>query len=156
MNVRRAVEDDIPQMIELAEERSRLYETYQPRFWRPSASARSAQAALFKTLIQNTSKSIVLVCENAGVFRGFIIANLIEAPPVYAPGGRTCLIDDFAVTEDDWNQAGRLLMREAHYLAKVAGAVQGVVVCGHLDQAKRNFLRSAGLSIASEWFVKDL
>jgi GNAT superfamily N-acetyltransferase len=109
-----------------------------------------------KTLISNRRNAIVLVYENAGVVRDFIIAILIEAPPVYAPGGKTCLIDDFAVTESDWDKAGRALMDEAHEVARAAGAIQAVVVCGHLDEAKRAFLDSQGLSIASEWFVKNL
>jgi len=143
-------------MIELAEERRRLYATYQPTFWRPSPKAASAQAAFFKTLIPNTANAIVLICEDADVFRGFIIAKLIETPPVYSPGGRTCLIDDFAVTQHDWNEAGRVLLDETHRLARVAGAIQTVVVCVHLDETKREFLRSQGLSIASEWFVGNL
>jgi hypothetical protein len=97
-----------------------------------------------------------LVGEDAGAFGGFIIAHLTEAPPVYAPGGKTCLIDDFAVTGDDWSEAGRALMAQAQRVAKSAGAIQAVVVCGHLDEPKRNFLHSEGLTIASEWFVKNL
>jgi len=155
MIVRRAVEDDVPQMVELAEERRRQYQTYQPRFWRPSPNARSAQAAFFKTLIYNIN-AIVLVSEDESAFRGFAVANLIEAPPIYAPGGRTCMIDDFAVTQNDWNEAGRALLDEVYSLARAAGAVQGVVVRGHLDEAKRGFLCREGLSIASEWFVKNL
>jgi GNAT superfamily N-acetyltransferase len=143
-------------MLELAEEKRRLYETYQPRLWRSSPNARSAQAAFFKMLISNISDSIVLVYEDAGVFHGFIIAKVTEAPPVYAPGGRTCLIDDFAVAQNDWNEAGRALLDQAYRLARAAGAVQGVVVCGHLDEAKHNFLLSDGFSIASEWFVTNL
>ena len=156
IKVRRAVEDDIPQMLELAEERRRLYETYQPAFCRPSPDARSAQRAFFNRLISDARNAIVLVCEDANGFRGFIIATLLEAPPVYDPGGRTCMIDDFAVAENDWNDAGRALLREVRRLARAAGAVQAVVVCGHLDMVKRDFLRSEGLSIATEWFVKEL
>jgi hypothetical protein len=156
MNVRRAVADDIPQMLELAEERRRLYETYQPTLWRSAPNAKSAQGAYFKTLISNRKNAIVLVYENAGVVHGFIVATLIEAPPVYAPGGKTCLIDDFAVTQNNWDKAGRALMDEAHGVARAAGAIQTVVVCGHLDEAKREFLGSQDLSIASEWFVKNL
>jgi hypothetical protein len=47
-------------------------------------------------------------------------------------------------------------MDEVHRIARAAGAIQTVVVCGHLDEAKREFLRSQCLSIASEWFVKNL
>ena len=53
----------------------------------------------FKTLIYNPSNAIVLVCEDESLLRGFVIANLNEAPPVYAPGGRTCLFDEFTVTQ---------------------------------------------------------
>jgi hypothetical protein len=72
MNVRRANEDDIPQMVDLAEERRRLYESYQPTFWRPSLNARSTQAAFFTAVIRNTSNAIASVYVNAGVYRGFI------------------------------------------------------------------------------------
>jgi len=143
-------------MIELMDERRRLYEIYQPTFWRRAPNARSAQAAFFKTQVSDTRNAIVLVCEDASVFRGFVIVNLIEAPPVYAPGGKICMLDDFAVTHNDWDETGRALLSEARSLARATGAVQGVVVCGHLDEAKRNFLRSEGFSIASEWFVKNL
>jgi hypothetical protein len=35
-----------------------------------------------------------------------VIASLIEGPPVYAPDGKTCVIDDFAVTHNDWRETG--------------------------------------------------
>lgn len=66
------------------------------------------------------------------------------------------MIDDFAVTHNDWDETAGALLSEAQSLAKAAGAAHVVIVCGHLDEAKRNFLRSEGFSIASEWFVKNL
>ena len=141
-------------MLEAMDERRRLYEAYQPTFWRRSPKASDAQATFFRTLI-STDNAIVLVAEDASIFRGFVIATLIDSPPVYAPGGKTCVIDDFAVTQNDWDETGRALLGEADRLARAAGAVQGVVVCAHLDEAKRNFLRSEGFSIASEWFVRN-
>jgi hypothetical protein len=41
-------------------------------------------------------------------------------------------------------------------VARRQGAVQIVVVCGHLDDAKRSALASSGLQIASEWWVAPL
>jgi len=155
MKIRRAVQDDISHMVEAMDERRRLYETYQPRFWRRSPSARSTQAAFFKTLISKEN-AIVLIAEDASIFRGFAIATVVEAPPVYAPGGKTCMVDDFATTHNDWDDTGRALLGEVNRLAKAAGAVQAVVTCGHLDEAKRSFLHSDSFSIASEWFVKNL
>jgi hypothetical protein len=78
-----------------------------------------------------------------------------DAPGVYDPGGRTCQIDDFAVTPDRWATAGPLLLRSAIEQAAQRGAVQAVVVTGHLDQPKRDALRSCGLSVASEWWVSS-
>ena len=155
MKIRRAVEDDIPGMVDLMDARRRLYETYQPTFWRPSPDANSRQTKYFAMLVSKKD-AIVLICEDAGAFCGFIIASLIEAPPVYDPGGKTCVIDDFAVTRNNWDRVGRALLREAQSIPREAGAVQAVVVCANLDESKRSFLVSEGLSIASEWFVKDI
>jgi GNAT superfamily N-acetyltransferase len=49
-----------------------------------------------------------------------------------------------------WEDVGRALLREALRIAKERGAAQAVVVCGHLDEPKRAFLRSEDLNIASE------
>jgi hypothetical protein len=48
MKIRRAVEDDIPQMVDLIDERRRLYETYQPTFWRRFAECEVCSGGLFK------------------------------------------------------------------------------------------------------------
>jgi Acetyltransferase (GNAT) family len=96
---------------------------------------------------------ITLVSEDAGQLTGFLIATIVGAPGVYDPGGRTCQIDDFVVTADRWATAGPLLLRTAIERAAERGAVQAVVVTAHLDQPKRDALRSCGLSMASEWWV---
>jgi hypothetical protein len=49
--------------------------------------------------------------------------------------------------------AGTQLLRAAIDQARDRGAVQVVVVTGHLDLEKREALRACGLSIASEWWV---
>ena len=41
---------------------------------------------------------------------GFAIASLITVPPMYEPGGRTALIDDFTVADpQSWDSIGRWL-----------------------------------------------
>jgi hypothetical protein len=85
---------------------------------------------------------------------GFLIATLLPAPPVYDPGGLTCQIDDFAVVAAaSWLTTGVQLLRTGLAQAARRGAVQAVVVTGHLDQAKRQALRASGLELASEWWV---
>jgi hypothetical protein len=92
-----------------------------------------------------------------GVVDGFVIAALVPAPPVYDPGGPTCLIDDFVVADLDlWPSMGRELLDEVHQRAARRGAVQSLVVCGPLDQQKRSMLLAAGSVIISEWFTQPL
>ncbi|MCL4545642.1 MAG: hypothetical protein M1118_13785 [Chloroflexi bacterium] len=79
------------------------------------------------------------------------------APPVYDPGGSSCEIDDFCVAQaGDWQTVGEALLTEANREAKARGAVQCVVVCGHLDLPKRAMLSALGFTVASEWWVQPL
>ena len=77
--------------------------------------------------------------------------------PVYDPGGKTCLVDDFAVdSAGDWTTVGNALLAAALQEARERGAVQAVVVCGHRDDPKRHMLAGDGFSIASEWYVREI
>jgi GNAT superfamily N-acetyltransferase len=154
--IRKASPDDIARMVELAARKRTEYESYQPVFWHPADDARTKQKPFFEYLLRQANV-IALVHDEAGTIDGFVIASLVPAPPVYNPGGPTCFIDDFTVTDSEqWQDIGRALLREAIRSAKERGAAQAVVVCGHLDEPKRAILRSEGLAIASEWFVKPI
>ncbi len=99
----------------------------------------------------------MLVHESTRTIDGFIIADFVEAPPVYNPGRPTCRVDDFCVASGNlWDSTGLDLLTEVLRKAKVYGAAQSVVVCGHLDQPKRALLNHMGYSIASEWYVHQL
>lgn len=98
---------------------------------------------------------IGLVHERDGIVDGFVIATVVPSPPVYA-AGLTCVIDDFCVNDHDWQGTGHALLGAATQLAKERGAVQCVVVCGHVDQPKREMLASFGHTIASEWWVSPI
>ena len=143
---------DVDAMTEMAVARREQYAGYQPVFWRPAANAEQLHRPFLARLVEDRDV-ITLVSEDSGLFTGFLIATIGDAPRVYDPGGRTCQIDDFAVTPDRWATAGPLLLRSAMEQAAERGAVQAVVVTGHLDQPKRDALRSCGLSVASEWWV---
>jgi|HubBroStandDraft_5_1064220.scaffolds.fasta_scaffold71384_2 GNAT superfamily N-acetyltransferase len=148
--IRIAAANDIPRMVELAAEKRTEYESYQPVFWHPADDARTKQKPFFEYLLRQ-AKVIALVHDDAGIVDGFVIATPVPAPPVYNPGGPTCFIDDFTVAKTaHWEDVGRALLREALRIAKERGAAQAVVVCGHLDEPKRAFLRSEDLNIASE------
>ena len=151
--IRTAAAADVAAMAALASIRREQYARYQPLFWRPAAGALDKHRAYLASLIGD-DKVITLVSEESGQLTGFLIATLTGAPPVYDPGGGTCLIDDFVVAPDArWPSTGNRLLRAGLAEAGLRGAVQAVVVTGHLDQPKRQLLRACGLEPASEWWV---
>ena len=140
-------------MTDLAGIRREQYAQYQPLFWRPAAAAADKHRAHLERLVAS-DQVITLVSEEAGQLTGFLIATLNPAPPVYDPGGLSCVIDDFAVTPAArWPTTGVQLLRAALAEAGQRGAVQAVVVTAHLDEPKRQALRACGLEVASEWWV---
>ena len=100
---------------------------------------------------------ITLVADTRGTIGGVVIGTIVAAPPVYDPGGPTCVIDDFVVAVPaQWPTVGVDLLGAIQRTARERGAAQVVVVCGKLGGAKRAALAQGGLSIASEWWVAPL
>jgi GNAT superfamily N-acetyltransferase len=154
--IRTAQTADVPRMVDLSEQKRLEYQSYQPGFWRKAADSREKQIPHFEHVV-GSDRVIALVCERLGTIEGFVIASLVDAPPVYDPGGLTCVIDDFVVADArEWQSLGGALLSEANRQAQARGAVQTVVVCGHQDQPKRSMLADLGFSIASEWYVKGI
>lgn len=154
--IRAAQLDDLDAILDLASRRRGDYEQAQPHFWRQASDAVAKHRPFVIQLIESADV-ISLVDVDEDELRGYVFASLVVAPPVYAPGGHTGLIDDFAVTADDlWPTVGRRLLAEASAELIASGASQVVVVAGHHDQAKRAALTGAGLTIASEWYVRSL
>lgn len=150
--IRPATVSDLDVMIAMAAARRRQYVTYQPVYWAPAPDAEELQKPYFARLIEN-EEVITLVSESSGVVTGFVIAFVGDAPGVYDPGGRTCQIDDFVAEPGRWKTTGTRLLEAAIELARTRGAIQAVVVTGHLDSEKREALQACGLTIASEWWV---
>lgn len=154
--LRKATPEDVVAMVDLSERKRLEYQQFQPVFWRKAEDSRQKQIPFFEHLLHD-EQTIAYVYEQAGALIGFIIARLQPAPPVYNPGGLTCMVDDFVVAEpDNWDTIGVSLLDEVNRVARERGAVQTVVVCGHLDMPKRGMLNQDGYSIASEWYVKTL
>lgn len=151
-HIRPATAADTEAIAAMAARRRMQYSTYQPVFWAPAPNAEEVHKPYLSALIANEGV-ISLVCESSGELTGFVIASVGDAPAVYEPGGRTCMIDDFAVQPGRWNSTGAELLKAAIEVAAASGAIQAVVVTGHLDHEKRDALRACGLSIASEWWV---
>ncbi len=156
--IRVATQDDVDVIADLIQEKRLQYETYQPIFWRVAPSARGNHLGFLAKVLAN-ERTITLVWEETpGTVDWFIIPNIIAAPPVYEPGGPTCMVDDYWVRGGErWETIGRALLDAVCARARSEfGAAQVLVVCGHKDTAKRTVLRGQGLEIASEWYVKGL
>ena len=155
-HIRKAQLADVPAIVEMSEQRRLQYQEYQPVFWRKAEDSREKHTPFLKSIIEK-GRAIVLVYERENSLEGFVIANLVPAPPVYNPGGPTTSIDDYCVADsNDWESIGKALLEAAISEGKEQGAAQTVVVCGHLDAKKRTMLASVGFTIASEWYVKPV
>ena len=151
--IRRATHDDIEDVAALAAVRRGDYEAHQPRFWRQADDALARHRAYLDGLVDDPDH-VFLVAGGAGRVSGFVIGRLVPAPPVYEPGGLTCLVDDFAVERADaWASVGSVLLRDLSRVARARGAVQIVVVSGRHDEPKRLAVQAAGLVVATEWWV---
>lgn len=152
-HIRPATPGDVSAMIELAERKRLQYELFQPVFWRKAADSRQKQIPYFEHLLGKET-CVALVHEQNGQIDGFIIGTILPAPPVYDPGGLTCLVDDFALADEKaWESLGAALLAAVRQKVATRGVVQTVVVCAHLDEPKQSMLRDVGLSVASEWYV---
>jgi GNAT superfamily N-acetyltransferase len=156
MNIRKATAADIPHMVAIAEVKRVEYEGYSPVFWRKAPDSSPKQELFFQRLLA-AADVIALVAETDTSLVGFIIGAVTTAPPVYNPGGPVCIVDDFTVANStEWGLVGAALLAAVEQEAKAQGAVLSVVVCAQRDQAKRDLLREAGLTVASEWHVKPI
>lgn len=154
--IRRAEHFDLNEILDLTNSKRLEYETYQPIFWRVAPDAITQQRDYLASQIAD-EEVITLVATSESKLVGFIIGRLIPTPPVYNPGGLTCSIDDFVVDKNDlWETVGADLLDQVRKVAVSKGAVQVVVVCGHLDEPKRKALEKSSLTIASEWWVAPL
>lgn len=75
-------------------------------------------------------------------------ASLLSAPPVYAPGGPVCFVEDWSGDE--------ALLTKAEQAAAEQGAVLVRVTCVHHDSARAKLLTRHGYSVASEWYTASL
>lgn len=145
--------DDVEEIAQLAASRRADYEQAQPLFWKQASDAAEKHASFLASLVSN-DKVVSLVARDGGQLLGFVFGTLVPPPPVYAPGGPSGFIDDFAISDDGaWATVGVALLAAARGQLAALGAVQVVVVCGHHDTRKMDALVSAGLSRASEWLV---
>lgn len=145
MSIRRATPSDVSYMVDLSEQKRAQYEKFQPLFWRKAIDSREKQLLFFKDQLKNENL-VFFVDETDNKVDGFIIANLRNR--------RECDVDDFAVANENlWESSGKLLLQEAGKEAKQRSIERYSVVCGHLDEPKRQMLTNFGLVLEQYWYT---
>ena len=156
MDIRRATASDLDAVVAIVESQRRQYQKYQPTFWHKAAGSAARAKAFFSGLLTE-EQTYFLVSTEGNLVLGFLIARKVQAPPVFAPGGDTWLVDDFAVSEPrHWLSIGEALLSHVSTLLHEHGAAQIVATCADRDLAKAEVLRRSDLTIASNWWTKPL
>lgn len=149
-------DSDLEAVAQMCDARRRAYAQHQPVFWRTAADATEVGRAFLADQLAKPA-NLAAVHETSGTVDGFVMASIVDAPPVYDPGGRTCAIDDFVVRDPaDWSHVGPELLAYIAPRAQERGAVQCVVVTSAQDKPKSSALVGLGGSVASEWYVLDV
>ncbi len=156
MEIRKSTALDLEAAVVLVERHRRQQQKHQPTFWRKAANSAEATRGFFAKLLSEQETFFLVAIEGRQLL-GFLIARKFPAPPVFAPGGDTYLVDDFCVLEPHhWLTVGEALLSHASTLIHEAGAAQIVVVGADRDLAKAEMLRRSDLTIASNWWTKPL
>ncbi|MFM5918009.1 MAG: N-acetyltransferase family protein [Novosphingobium sp.] len=151
--VRRARAADVAEIAEILGAKRKSYEAWQPVFWK-RAKHQHLLTLIYIHLQVYFPRGAFLVCERQGEVAGFLLASTIKAPPVFDPGGRSILVDDFCVRDpDDWPTIGTALFDELQAIASAKSWRQVIAVCAEQDRPKAVFLKGVGLSTASIWCV---
>ena len=156
MKIRDADLSDVESMVRLSETFRKSLTNYSPVFWRKAESSFESQSGFFRSLLP-LEDTVVLIAERDSELAGFIIGRLQKAPPVYAPGGPVCLIDDFCMaSEAEWSTVASELLKAVEQWARSRGAVLSVVICPNRGVAKRRFLDERGFDVTSSWHIRGL
>jgi GNAT superfamily N-acetyltransferase len=154
--VRMASAGDVNAMTALVAAKRQMLENFEPVMWHPSEIAGQITPQFFTHQVAQPNV-IARVAEGGGRFLGFAIGVLQDPPPVYAPGGKTLLVDDFVVVEgDEGDAAASALLDAVISEARARGAVQVIVVAAAKDARASRWLEEKKLHVASQWWTRTL
>ncbi len=150
MTVRQATEADLTAIVQLSDRHREQLEALEPLFWRRHANANEAQASWFSILLADDAHQVLVSTNDDDAIEGFVIARAMDAPPVYDPGGSTCMVDDFVWTTAE---AAESLLASARHWASSRECTQLIVVTPAVDTERRALLDRIGLHPTSEWWT---
>lgn len=152
LTIRRATNSDIGAIVALVSAKRAQLESYEPVTWHPSADAPAMTEEFFRMQVREQGP-IFLVAADGDRVIGFINAVLQPAPPVYDPGGKTIMIDDFAVIDgDSGDEAAMALLDAALSEGRGRGAVQVIIVAAAKDERAAKWFRARQLHVFSNWW----
>jgi len=156
LNIRQALASDVQAMAQLIAAKRVLLESYEPVMWRPSEAAAQLTPTFFTHQL-GLPNVIARVAEDGGRFLGFIIGGMQDAPPVFAPGGKTAIVDDFAVVDGEGADAAASALLDAVMSeARARGAVQLIAIAAAKDVRVGRWLEGKKLHVASQWWTRTL
>ena len=154
--IRGCEERDVKQVVALLEKQRHQYERFQPSLWRKAGDSHEACEQAVREML-GLREAFVLVYDSMGAVEGAIFGGIMTAPPIYRPPGPAMLVDEFVVADEaKWRVVGADLVNELANQAKGRGCAHMIVLCVHLDRAKRDFLQACGFATSTEMLVADL
>ena len=149
ITIRTATASDVPSLLEIRDKKFDQYESFSPVFWKKAPIPRE-RFAPFITGQLEIERNVVLVAEQSGVMRGFIVAQCRNLSQGF--------VDDYAVADParDWRDAGIALLAEAGRRAQLCNVAALMIVTGHADIPKRDAIESLGYVLQKNWMVKSL
>ena len=156
MSVREATAADLPRILALLQQRREAYQHYSSTFWNIAERASEKQEPFIRKLV-DSADTLTIVHESAQHVDGVLLATTMNAPPVYNPGGKVCMIDDYVVESPElWREVGTRLLEHCREWASVKGCVLQIIVCAQKDVPKSAMLKGMGAEVASEWYVREI
>jgi hypothetical protein len=156
VNIRRAAPSDLEAIVALVSAKRAQLESYEPVTWHPSEHAPAMSKEFFRAQMGEQGPIFLVAAEGDAVI-GFINAVLQPAPPVYDPGGKTVMIDDFAVIDGSkGDEAAIALLDAALSEGRGRGAIQVIIVAAAKDERAAAWFRARNLHVFSQWWTAVL
>jgi|GEM_PF-1126755 len=153
--IRLARTQDVLSIAELCERERRSHTPACNGFYAVVEDYASKRLPAIEQIVE-ANDTVAFVHETNGAIDGLILGRLLNAPPVYDPGGKVCLIGDFFVEKPaTWTDAGEALVAAADARVQEFGGVLACIECMRSDVEKRELLLSLKFSVASDWYCRD-
>ncbi|MEQ1754763.1 MAG: GNAT family N-acetyltransferase [Micropepsaceae bacterium] len=156
ISIRRASPSDVDAFTDLVAAKRTQLEMFEPIMWRTGRDANEMTAAFFRHQVAEPN-AILLVAEDGASILGFVNAVLQNPPPIYDPGGKTVMIDDFTVVKGEaGDQAAMALLDAVMSEGRSRGAVQLIAVSAAMDERATKWFQTKKLHVASTWWTRIL